>query len=60
MLEEANMLSQCGNFSEAKGYKDLSKTLRGQLQEFTGQLEEARERIEATAKCYTHLDKVRD
>lgn len=52
------MLSQCGSFSEATGYKDLAKTLRRQLQNFTGQLEEARERIEGTAKCYHLLDKV--
>ncbi|XP_059140665.1 uncharacterized protein LOC131928602 isoform X2 [Physella acuta] len=57
LLEEASMLSQCGNFSEATGYKDLAKTLKRQLQTFTGQLEEARERIEGTAKCYHLLDK---
>ncbi|KAH9515625.1 hypothetical protein Btru_011577 [Bulinus truncatus] len=57
LLEEASMLSQCGNFSEATGYKDLAKTLKRQLQTFTSQLEEARERIEGTAKCYQLLDK---
>ncbi|XP_055890827.1 uncharacterized protein LOC106076280 isoform X3 [Biomphalaria glabrata] len=57
LLEEASMLSQCGNFSEATGYKDLAKTLKRQLQTFTVQLEEARERIEGTAKCYQLLDK---
>ncbi|XP_035827449.1 uncharacterized protein LOC101857760 [Aplysia californica] len=57
LLEEASMLSQCGNFSEATGYKDLSKTLKRQLQVFTGQLEDAREKIEGTARCYHLLDK---
>ncbi|KAH9515623.1 hypothetical protein Btru_011574 [Bulinus truncatus] len=57
LLEEASMLSQCGNFSEATSYKDLAKTLKRQLRTFTSQLEEARERIEGTAKCYQLLDK---
>lgn len=59
LLEEASMLTQSGNFDEATGYKDLARTLKKHLSDFTGQLEASREKIEGTAKCYHLLDKVR-
>ncbi|XP_064611995.1 puratrophin-1-like isoform X2 [Liolophura sinensis] len=57
LLEEASMLTQSGNFDEATGYKDLARTLKKHLSDFTGQLEASREKIEGTAKCYHLLDK---
>lgn len=58
LIEEVSMLAQSGAFSEsALGYKDGARLLKKQLQLFTAQLEETRERIEGTARCYTLLDK---
>lgn len=52
------MLAQSGNFDEATGYKELARTLKKHLQSFTSKLEDTREQIERTAKCYQLLDKV--
>ncbi|XP_055955846.1 pleckstrin homology domain-containing family G member 4B isoform X2 [Patella vulgata] len=57
LLEEASMLSQTGNFDEATGYKDLARMLKKHLHTFSNQLEDRREKIEGTAKCYQLLDK---
>jgi hypothetical protein len=58
LLEEASMLAQSGNFDDATGYKELARTLKKHLQDFTSRLEATRERIECTTKCYHLLDKV--
>lgn len=58
LLDEASMLAQSGNFEEATGYKELARTLKKHLQSFTSKLEDTREQIERTAKCYQLLDKV--
>jgi hypothetical protein len=58
LLEEASMLAQSGSFNEATGYKELARTLKKHLQSFTSKLEDTREQIERTAKCYQLLDKV--
>lgn len=52
------MLAQSGNFDDATGYKELARTLKKHLQDFTSRLEATRERIECTTKCYHLLDKV--
>uniref|UniRef100_K1R8V1 Puratrophin-1 n=1 Tax=Magallana gigas TaxID=29159 RepID=K1R8V1_MAGGI len=57
LLDEASMLAQSGNFEEATGYKELARTLKKHLQSFTSKLEDTREQIERTAKCYQLLDK---
>ncbi|XP_060080270.1 uncharacterized protein LOC132559667 [Ylistrum balloti] len=57
LLDEASMLAQSGNFDEVTGYKELARTLKKHLQLFTGRLEETRERIESTTRCYSLLDK---
>nr|XP_022340568.1 pleckstrin homology domain-containing family G member 4B-like isoform X5 [Crassostrea virginica] len=57
LLDEASMLAQSGNFDEATGYKELARTLKKHLQSFTSKLEDTREQIERTAKCYQLLDK---
>ena len=58
MLEEASMLTQSGNFDEVTGIKEVSKELRTRMSHFSGRLEELREKIEDTSKCYHLLDKV--
>ncbi|KAL3860771.1 hypothetical protein ACJMK2_010842 [Sinanodonta woodiana] len=57
LLEEAGVLAQSGDFEEVTGYKELARMLKGHLQQFTEKLEETRERIEGTTKCYFLLDK---
>ncbi|XP_052232622.1 pleckstrin homology domain-containing family G member 4B-like isoform X3 [Dreissena polymorpha] len=57
LLEEASVLAQSGDFDEVTGYKELAKMLKRHLQQFSERLEEARERIEGTTKCYQLLDK---
>ncbi|XP_064641777.1 puratrophin-1-like isoform X2 [Lineus longissimus] len=57
LLEEASMLTQSGTFGEATGIKDVAKTLKKHIQMFTSKLEETRERIEDTSKCYNLLDR---
>lgn len=58
LLEEASILAQSGDFEDATGYKELARTLKKHLQDFTHRLEATRERIESTTKCYHLLDKV--
>jgi hypothetical protein len=58
LLDEASMLTQSGTFGEATGIKDVAKTLKKHIQMFTAKLEETRERIEDTSKCYNLLDRV--
>lgn len=58
LLEEASTLAQSGDFDEVTGYKELARMLKRHLQQFSERLEEARERIEGTTKCYQLLDKV--
>ena len=58
LLEEASTLAQSGDFDEVTGYKELARMLKRHLQQFSERLEESRERIEGTAKCYQLLDKV--
>ena len=56
LMEEAGILAQTAAFSEsALGYKDGARQLKKQLQLFTAQLEDTRERIEGTARCYSCL-----
>ncbi|CAH1780228.1 unnamed protein product [Owenia fusiformis] len=57
LLEEASMLSQSGNLDEASGLKDVAKTLKTHMNDFTNRLEGTREKIDDTAKCYCLLDK---
>ncbi|XP_052062910.1 uncharacterized protein LOC127702659 isoform X3 [Mytilus californianus] len=57
LLEEASILAQSGDFDDATGYKELARTLKKHLQDFTQRLETTRERIESTTKCYHLLDK---
>ncbi|XP_062574245.1 pleckstrin homology domain-containing family G member 4B-like isoform X2 [Saccostrea cucullata] len=57
LLDEASMLAQSGNFDEATGYKELARTLKKHLQSFTSRLEDTREQIERTSKCYQLLDR---
>ena len=59
LLEDASVLAQSGDFDEVTGYKELARMLKRHLQQFSERLEETRERIEATSKCYQLLDKVR-
>ena len=58
LLEEASMLAQSGNFDEVTGYKELARMLKTHLHKFTSHLEDTRERLESTTKCYHLLDKV--
>ena len=58
LLEEANVLNQRTKFSDSLVYKDMSVTLKKVLSSFTSHLEESRERIEGTACCYHHIDRV--
>ncbi|XP_076112439.1 puratrophin-1-like isoform X2 [Mytilus galloprovincialis] len=57
LLEEASIFVQSGDFEDATGYKELARTLKKHLQDFTHRLEATRERIESTTKCYHLLDK---
>ncbi|XP_076470612.1 puratrophin-1-like [Babylonia areolata] len=58
LMEEAGTLAQSGAFSDdALGYRHGARLLKQQLQLFTSQLEDTRERIEGTARCYSLLDK---
>ncbi|KAL4234273.1 Pleckstrin y domain containing [Mactra antiquata] len=57
LLEEASTLAQSGDFDEVTGYKELARMLKRHLHEFSERLEETRERIEGTSKCYQLLDK---
>ena len=60
MLEEASVLGQTGTMEgEAAGLKDVAKVLKSRMRLFTGRLEDTREKIEGTSKCYAMLDKVR-
>lgn len=52
LLEEA---SQCSNGSSLK---DLAKSLKQHLRGFSDRLEETRERLEDTSRCFYLLDKV--
>lgn len=54
LLEEA---SQC---SSGTSLKDLAKSLKQHLRGFSDRLEETRERLEDTSRCFYLLDKVRD
>ena len=51
MLEEASMLTQSGNYDQVTGIKS-------RLRHFTSRLDELKDKIENTAKCYHLLDKV--
>ncbi len=55
LLEEANVLSQSGSFT---GLDEVSHDLHSRMSSFTSQLDEMREKIENTNKCYHLLDKV--
>ncbi|KAJ8302596.1 hypothetical protein KUTeg_018992 [Tegillarca granosa] len=57
LLEEASMLAQSGNFNELADFKEMTFGLKKHLQMFTSRLEETRERLESTTKCYHLLDK---
>ncbi|XP_041375633.1 puratrophin-1-like isoform X2 [Gigantopelta aegis] len=57
LLEESSMLSQLGHIDRTAGYRDLAGMLKHHLHDFTTQLEQTREKIEDTAKCYNLLDK---
>ena len=57
MLEEAAMLGQNGH-QDAFGMKDLAKSLKQHLGNFSTRLEDQREKLEDTSKCYQLLDKV--
>lgn len=52
LLEEA---SQCSN---GTSLKDLAKSLKQHLRGFSDRLEETRERLEDTSRCFYLLDKV--
>lgn len=54
LLEEA---SQC---SSGTSLKDLAKSLKQHLRGFSDRLEETRERLEDTSRCFYLLDKVRN
>lgn len=58
MLEEAGMLTQSGNFDQVTGIKEIAKELKSRLRHFTTRLDELKDKIENTAKCYHLLDKV--
>ncbi|WAR11305.1 PKHG4-like protein [Mya arenaria] len=57
LLEDAGCLARAGHLEEVTGYKELATMLKRQLQTFSERLEEVRERIGATTKCYQLLDK---
>ncbi len=58
MLEEAEMLTQSGNFDQVTGIKEIARELKTHLKHFTSRLDELKDKIENTAKCYHLLDKV--
>lgn len=58
LLEEAATLEQKGN-PDAVAMKDLAKSLKQHLSSFSTRLEDQREKLEDTSKCYQLLDKVR-
>lgn len=57
LLEEASIFAQSGDFDEVTGYKELARMLKCHLHHFSERLEDTRERIEGTSKCYQLLDK---
>ena len=59
MLEEASMLTQSGNYDQVTGIKEIAKELKSRLRHFTSRLDELKDKIENTAKCYHLLDKVK-
>jgi len=58
LLEDAGVLAQSGRLPDVSGYRELATLLKHQLQAFSTRLEDVRERIEATTRCYQLLDKV--
>ncbi|GAB6030421.1 hypothetical protein CHUAL_007297 [Chamberlinius hualienensis] len=56
LLEEATVLGQKGT-SESVGMKELASSLKQHLGSFSSRLEEQREKLEDTSKCYQLLDK---
>ena len=60
MLEEASMLTQSGNYDQVTGIKEIAKELKSCLRHFTSRLDELKDKIENTAKCYHLLDKVKN
>lgn len=58
LLGEAEMLSQGGPFDQVTGIKEVARELRGRMKHFTSNLEELRDKVEDTERCYQLLDKV--
>ena len=52
-------MSQSGSFDQVTGIKEISRELKARMRNFTFTLDEIKDRIENTAKCYHLLDKVR-
>ena len=58
LLEEAEMLSQGGPFDQVTGIKEIARELRCRMKHFKANLEEIRDKVEDTDRCYQLLDKV--
>ena len=52
------MLSQGGPFDQVTGIKEIARELRCRMKHFTANLEEIRDKVEDTDRCYQLLDKV--
>jgi hypothetical protein len=57
MLEEAGILTQSQDFDEVTGIKEVARELKSRMKNFSSRLEDIRDQIENTAKCYHLLDK---
>lgn len=54
-----DLLEEAGQCSSGTSLKDLAKSLKQHLRGFSDRLEETRERLEDTSRCFYLLDKVR-
>lgn len=53
-----DLLEEAGQCSNGTSLKDLAKSLKQHLRGFSDRLEETRERLEDTSRCFYLLDKV--
>lgn len=53
-----DLLEEAGQCSSGTSLKDLAKSLKQHLRGFSDRLEETRERLEDTSRCFYLLDKV--
>jgi len=54
-----DLLEEAGQCSNGTSLKDLAKSLKQHLRGFSDRLEETRERLEDTSRCFYLLDKVK-